>query len=122
MIGDTIKELRIKKDLTIANLAKLAGVDENYLQSIEENHFMYPSFEFLDRVSSVLGVSADTFIYEGSQQTYDSQLDIVISKAFEQSLSSEDFVNLLKFTRKQELNKLQRPVSHKLNKLSRRII
>ncbi|RXJ01642.1 XRE family transcriptional regulator [Anaerobacillus alkaliphilus] len=122
MIGNTMKEMRINKGLSLTELAEIAGVEESCLRSVEENHILYPSFEFLYQISPVLGVSADTFIFEGAKHTYDTHWDSIIMKALDQGLSTDEYLTLLKFTRKQETNKLQRPISHKLNKTAKKII
>ena len=52
MLGDTVREARIKKGLTQARLAKLAGVSRRHLAALEKGANV--SVNILQRVAQVL--------------------------------------------------------------------
>ncbi|MFP5247451.1 MAG: helix-turn-helix transcriptional regulator, partial [Thermoanaerobaculia bacterium] len=52
MLGDTVREARIRKNLTQARLAKLAGVSRRHLAALEKGANV--SINILQRVASVL--------------------------------------------------------------------
>jgi transcriptional regulator with XRE-family HTH domain len=55
MLGDTVREARIRKGLTQAKLAKLAGVSRRHLAALEKGANI--SINILQRVASVLDLS-----------------------------------------------------------------
>lgn len=59
LIGETIKQLRQEKKMSISELADKAGVAKSYLSSIERNLQTNPSIQFVEKISSVLGVPAN---------------------------------------------------------------
>ncbi|HEX7830447.1 MAG TPA: helix-turn-helix domain-containing protein, partial [Thermoanaerobaculia bacterium] len=52
MLGDTVREARIRKGLTQARLAKLAGVSRRHLAALEKGANV--SVSILQRVAAVL--------------------------------------------------------------------
>ncbi|HYI12486.1 MAG TPA: helix-turn-helix domain-containing protein [Thermoanaerobaculia bacterium] len=59
MLGETIKEARIRKNLTQARLAKLAGVSRRHLAALEKGANV--SINILQRVAQVLDLTAISF-------------------------------------------------------------
>jgi transcriptional regulator with XRE-family HTH domain len=71
-LGSTIRELRLDHGLTIADVAKLAGISRGMLSKIE-NAQTATSLETISRLASALGVSLATLfrncdVREGSAQ------------------------------------------------------
>jgi len=110
MIGDTIIKLRMKKGLSLTILAETAGVEVSYLSSVEKNNILFPSFEFMDKVSEVLGVTTDTFLLV-APETYDPVWNHIVDVALAANLTTETYVNFLQNIHHSKLNKLQHPIS-----------
>src|SRR5688572_1890368 len=55
MLGETVREARIRKDLTQAKLAKLAGVSRRHLAALEKGANV--SVNILQRVAAVLDLT-----------------------------------------------------------------
>lgn len=64
MIGKRIRELRIKKGLSLNQLADRATVAKSYLSYIERGLQKNPSVQFLQKVSEVLEVDIETLVGE----------------------------------------------------------
>ncbi|WP_213144429.1 helix-turn-helix domain-containing protein [Neobacillus citreus] len=62
MIGEKIRELREKKNLSISELAERAGVAKSYLSLIERNNYSNPSIHYLTKICKVLDVSLNDLI------------------------------------------------------------
>jgi transcriptional regulator with XRE-family HTH domain len=58
MLGESIKEARIRKGLTQARLAKMAGVSRRHLAALEKGANV--SVGILQRVAAVLELTAPT--------------------------------------------------------------
>ncbi|WP_102028829.1 helix-turn-helix domain-containing protein [Salirhabdus sp. Marseille-P4669] len=108
MIGERIKKLRLQKKMSLSELAEQAGVAKSYLSSIERNLQSNPSIQFLEKVSSVLGVSVNTFLHDETNITDMEQLDAdwvrLVQEAMNSGVSKEEFKEFLAFT-KWKLNK-----------------
>ena len=64
LIGDRVKKLRQEKKMSLSELALQAGVAKSYLSSLERNLQTNPSIQFLEKISTVLGVPVDSLILE----------------------------------------------------------
>lgn len=62
-VGKIIKFLRISKDISQLELAKMIGVTPNYL-SLIENGKRIPHSKLLNKISDSLGFSTDIFTYQ----------------------------------------------------------
>ncbi|MCM3440988.1 helix-turn-helix domain-containing protein [Metabacillus halosaccharovorans] len=102
MIGPRIKKYRTQKNLSLSELAERAGVAKSYLSSIERNLQSNPSVQFLEKVSSVLGVSVNTLLNE-QNETDPEELDIewtkLVQDAMKSGVSKEQFKEFLEFTK-----------------------
>lgn len=99
LIGEKIKQLRKEKKMSISELAGKAGVAKSYLSSIERNLQTNPSIQFIEKISSVLGISANDLIRE--EEENDQQLDgewlQIVQEAMNSGVSKEQFKEYLDF-------------------------
>ncbi|HZH62368.1 MAG TPA: helix-turn-helix domain-containing protein [Metabacillus sp.] len=102
MIGPRIKKYRTQKNLSLSELAERAGVAKSYLSSIERNLQSNPSVQFLEKVSSVLGVSVNTLLNE-QNETDQEELDLewtkLVQDAMKSGVSKEQFREFLEFNK-----------------------
>ncbi|MFD2214040.1 helix-turn-helix domain-containing protein [Metabacillus endolithicus] len=102
MIGPRIKKYRTQKNLSLSELAERAGVAKSYLSSIERNLQSNPSVQFLEKVSSVLGVSVNTLLNE-QDETDPEELDLewtkLVQDAMKSGVSKEQFKEFLEFNK-----------------------
>jgi XRE family transcriptional regulator of biofilm formation len=105
MIGKRIQELRIEKGLSLSELADKAGIAKSYLSSIERDIQGNPSIQVLEKVCSVLGISAPMLLQSVQVDVKDeaSPLDpdwlALVREAMESGINKEEFRNLLEFQR-----------------------
>ncbi|WP_010532105.1 helix-turn-helix domain-containing protein [Lentibacillus jeotgali] len=101
MIGEKIKQLRQEKKMSISELAEKAGVAKSYLSSIERNLQTNPSIQFVEKVSSVLGVPANNLIREDhlyeSSESLDGEWLQIVREAMDSGVSKEQFKEYLDF-------------------------
>ncbi|ODG91997.1 MULTISPECIES: helix-turn-helix transcriptional regulator [Bacillaceae] len=62
MIGKNIQEIRIKKGLTLSELAEKANISKSYLSNIERELNDNPSIQVVEKISKVLGVEFRTLL------------------------------------------------------------
>lgn len=105
MIGETVKRLRLEKGLSLSELAESAGVAKSYLSSIERNIQSNPSIQFLEKISSVLGVSVETLLNENKEEKTAAEYDLdsawveLVKEAMESGVSKEQFREYLEFNK-----------------------
>lgn len=103
MIGEKIKHLRQEKKMSISELAEKAGVAKSYLSSIERNLQSNPSIQFIEKVSSVLGVSLNELIREDNWKDTEEQLDgewlQIVQEAMNSGVSKDQFKEYLEFNK-----------------------
>ncbi|OAS85165.1 MULTISPECIES: helix-turn-helix domain-containing protein [Metabacillus] len=102
MIGPRIKKYRTQKNLSLSELAERAGVAKSYLSSIERNLQSNPSVQFLEKVSSVLGVSVNTLLDEQSEtnpQELDNEWTKLVQDAMKSGVSKDQFREFLEFNK-----------------------
>lgn len=66
MFGNKLKQLRLQKKLTQEQLGDSIGVTANAIGQFERG-IMYPNFETLHRIITVLGVDANLFFSDKSK-------------------------------------------------------
>lgn len=59
-VGERIKDLRLKKGITVNKLANLAGVSQSYLRDIELGK-KQPTIEYLAYICSALDITLEAF-------------------------------------------------------------
>ncbi|MBO1512388.1 helix-turn-helix domain-containing protein [Metabacillus bambusae] len=102
MIGPRIKKYRTQKNLSLSELAERAGVAKSYLSSIERNLQSNPSVQFLEKVSSVLGVTVNTLLDEQSEtnpQELDNEWTKLVQDAMKSGVSKDQFREFLEFNK-----------------------
>lgn len=101
MIGERIKQLRKVKGLSLSELAEKAGVAKSYLSSIERNIQKNPSVQFLEKISSVLGVTVNQLIEQNEDQEVqlDSEWATLVREAMNSGVSKEEFRQFLEFNK-----------------------
>jgi XRE family transcriptional regulator, master regulator for biofilm formation len=62
MIGKKIYEIRMKKGMTLSELAEKANVSKSYLSNIERNLNQNPSIQVTTKIANVLGVDLKDLI------------------------------------------------------------
>jgi transcriptional regulator with XRE-family HTH domain len=75
-ISANIKTLRIKKKMSLGELAKLTGLTRSYLSKVERSH-RAPPLSTLNKIAVTLGVSLTFFLQEDTEKVEDSKLIIV---------------------------------------------
>ncbi|WP_085991336.1 helix-turn-helix domain-containing protein [Oceanobacillus senegalensis] len=109
MIGERMKSLRLEKNMSLSELAEKAGVAKSYLSSIERNLQSNPSIEFIEKISSVLGVSINDILNVNKGQVEDTnELDSewleIVKEAMELGVSKEQFKEFLEFAKWRKQN------------------
>jgi XRE family transcriptional regulator of biofilm formation len=102
VIGPRIKKYRTQKNLSLSELAERAGVAKSYLSSIERNLQSNPSVQFLEKVSSVLGVTVNTLLDEQSEtnpQELDNEWTKLVQDAMKSGVSKDQFREFLEFNK-----------------------
>ncbi|WP_249871331.1 helix-turn-helix domain-containing protein [Oceanobacillus saliphilus] len=102
MIGEKIKKLRQEKRMSISELAEKAGVAKSYLSSIERNLQSNPSIQFIEKISTVLGVSVNDVINENESvdtAELDNEWMKIVKEAMESGVSKEQFKEYLEFNK-----------------------
>lgn len=103
MIGERIKKYREQRKLSMSELAERAGVAKSYLSSIERNLQSNPSVQFLEKVSSVLGVSVNTLLHDEGDSEYKESLDrewaTLVREAMDSGVTKEQFKEFLEFNK-----------------------
>ncbi|MCQ6275201.1 helix-turn-helix domain-containing protein [Bacillus sp. V3B] len=100
MIGDRVKKLRQEKKMSLSELALKAGVAKSYLSSLERNLQTNPSVQFLEKISTVLGVPVDNLILEHpNKEDLDSEWMKLVQEAMTSGVSKEQFREFLEFNK-----------------------
>jgi XRE family transcriptional regulator, master regulator for biofilm formation len=102
LIGEKIKQLRKEKKMSISELAEKANVAKSYLSSIERNLQSNPSIQFIEKISTVLGVSVNELINEGEPvelEDLDGEWLKIVKEAMESGVTKEEFKDFLEFNK-----------------------
>lgn len=102
MIGEQVKKYRLRKGLSLSELAERASVAKSYLSSIERNIQSNPSIQFLEKISGVLDVSVEVLL-QGDNLIHQSELDSewkkLVKEAMNSGVSKEQFKEFLEFNK-----------------------
>lgn len=105
MIGKRIQELRVEKGLSLTELADRAGIAKSYLSSIERDIQGNPSIQVLEKLCSVLDISAPMLLQSVSpdaaeeKTALDPEWIALVQEAMNSGIKKEDFRNLLEYER-----------------------
>lgn len=100
LIGEKIKKLRKEKKMSISELAEKANVAKSYLSSIERNIQSNPSIQFIEKISSVLGVTVNELIRENNLseiEELDDEWLKIVQEAMASGVTKEQFKEYLEF-------------------------
>jgi transcriptional regulator with XRE-family HTH domain len=75
-IARNIKTLRMKKRMSLEELAKLTGLTRGYLSKVERSH-RAPPLSTLNKIAVTLGVQLTFFLQEETEKVMDCKLMIV---------------------------------------------
>lgn len=94
-VGERIKSIREKKNITVNKLANLSGVSQSYLREIELGK-KQPTVEYLEYICFGLNISLQEFFAEK-----DSELNVFLVSALkklsaEEQLKLAEFINTIK--------------------------
>ena len=107
LIGDRVKKLRQEKKMSLSELALQAGVAKSYLSSLERNLQTNPSIQFLEKISTVLGVPVDSLILEHrNKEDLDSEWMKIVKKLWNLVYLKNNFVNFLNLINGVEIRKI----------------
>lgn len=89
--------------MSISELAEKAGVAKSYLSSIERNLQSNPSIQFIEKISTVLGVSVNDIIKAEDKNIETDELDSewmqIVIEAMQSGISKEQFKEYLEFNK-----------------------
>jgi XRE family transcriptional regulator, master regulator for biofilm formation len=102
MIGERIKTHRMKRGISLSELADKAGVAKSYISSIERNIQQNPSIQFLEKVASVLGIPVNALLHDdvSDDTILDQEWMQLVQDAMDSGISKEQFREFLEFTKK----------------------
>jgi transcriptional regulator with XRE-family HTH domain len=85
-LGDKIRSCRTKKELTLDELARRAGLSKSYLWELENRESQRPSAQKLQAIADVLGEDVSFFVDDAIDTPQESNKD----KEFFRSYSKLD--------------------------------
>lgn len=94
-LGEKIRELRKKQNLTLDKLAEAAGLSKSYLWELENRESQSPSAEKLLAIADQLGVSTDYFLEDDVRAPEEKHLDEAFFRGYK-NLDSENKEQLRK--------------------------
>ena len=100
MIGKRIQELRLKRGMSLSELAERAGVAKSYLSAIERMIQINPSIQVLEKLSSVLGIPVQQLLVNeqiAEEDTIDPEWFELAKEAMQSGISKEEFRDFLEF-------------------------
>lgn len=102
MVGKRVQQLRLKRGMSLSELAEKAGVSKSYLSTIERDVQSNPSIQFLEKIASVLNVQTDTFLQPDDpvdQTMLDEEWYQLVREAMDSGVSKEQFREFLEFNK-----------------------
>ena len=100
MIGKRIQELRIKRGLSLSELAERAGVAKSYLSAIERMIQINPSIQVLEKLSAVLEIPVQQLLVDETiteEDSIDPEWFELAKEAMQSGISKEEFKDFLEF-------------------------
>lgn len=103
MIGERIKMLRKKRNLSLTELSEKAGVAKSYLSSIERGIQKNPSIQFLEKIGQVLGITVEEFLHieeaDRAPEPLDDEWAALVKDAMASGVTKEQFREFLEFNK-----------------------
>lgn len=83
-VGEQIRKLRLKRELTLDKLAEEAGLSKSYLWELENKSPPRPSAEKLAGIAKALGVTVDYFMGADTPIDLESAEDRAFFREYQQ--------------------------------------
>jgi transcriptional regulator with XRE-family HTH domain len=83
-LGEKLRELRKKKNLTLDVLAERASLSKSYLWELENRESQRPSAEKLTALADALGMSVSYFIEEDAREPEERHMDEAFYRSYQQ--------------------------------------
>lgn len=87
-----IKNIRLKKNLTIYRLSKITGINRGYLTQLENNKKFNPSLEIMYKIAKALDVKVDDLFY--SELDIDSLKEQMYRKIDKYGINSKEVLEV----------------------------
>lgn len=76
-IGNTLRDIRSRKNLSLSALSKRSGVSRSYISKIEQNQ-QSPSIEYLEKLCEGLDIPFSIFIFLADNKESKNSLDSIV--------------------------------------------
>jgi len=110
MIGQKIQVLRIKKGLSISELAKRADVSKSYLSTVERSSDSNPSIQFLKKIAQALHVPFDDLLQDTASDeapSLDREWEELLQEIWKSNISKEQFRDFIDFKQWAKKNSIE---------------
>jgi len=108
MIGSRLKQLRLKRGLSINELSERAGVSKSYLSYIERGIQKNPSLQVLSRLAKTLDTNVEDLLGQNRDASILPNVDDywkdLIQEAIRNGVTKEDFSYYLEFIKFKKMN------------------
>lgn len=99
-IGARIKKIRLRKGLSLTELAESAEVAKSYLSNVERGIQNNPSIQFVEKIASTLEVTKNALPFvETEEQELDPEWAKLVHEAMSSGVSKRQFKEFLEFQR-----------------------
>ncbi|WP_026702654.1 helix-turn-helix domain-containing protein [Salibacterium aidingense] len=111
MIGERIVRYRMKKDMSIHDLAARTDISLTYLHDIEQNRWLYPSVQYVEKIAAALDVQVHDILGPKTEKEAAEELDEkwleVVREAMSSYVSKEQFKEFLDAKKREKERKQQ---------------
>lgn len=108
MIGRNIYEIRMKKGLTLSELAERASISKSYLSNIERNLNQNPSIQVVKKIAHVLNIDLKVLLKTEATDEYQQQQDKewieIINELKKSGIEKQEYKTLIEFIKWQNQN------------------
>lgn len=97
-IGQRIKKIRLKKNISLTELAERADIAKSYLSNVERGIQNNPSIQFIEKIANTLDVTTNTLLYGDEIDDHlDPEWALLVQEAMESGISKSQFKEFLEF-------------------------
>ncbi|MFZ4451181.1 helix-turn-helix domain-containing protein [Salibacterium aidingense] len=111
LIGERIVRYRMKKDMSIHDLAARTDISLTYLHDIEQNRWLYPSVQYVEKIAAALDVQVHDILGPKTEKEAAEELDEkwleVVREAMSSYVSKEQFKEFLDAKKREKERKQQ---------------
>lgn len=108
MIGKNIYEYRMRRGLTLSELAERANISKSYLSNIERSLNQNPSIQVIKKIATVLNVDLKLLLKTETTQEElllpDKEWFDLVSELRESGMEKEEYKTLIEFIKWQNRN------------------